>query len=623
MTEAQALADAAETDVLRAAVLRTRYALKRRLEVWRRVRDIVDGQTTMVSVRIQDDAHLATQIQDVLDYINQSEHGAAWKEYLLLDEISALVDSGTTTQRREIARRVLARTESPRLRDRQIAVLAKPPFSDLTVELRRWATEPVDYLALLDDIEAYEESRLARAAHALAKQFQNARWSSNEAIQDLSQTLNAHYRNANVRVAASSELLNRLLPPVAPSDDDIDEVIFGARVWGHSRTLTQLEAKLIPDRTRWRVGLEASGEVESETAANAGPATFYNDALSQYLARKLILADRNGVVVWGAEAEADSEAGLRGLATDFDGIPILGWLARSIALDEHDKQFRGARRAAEERLAQRASERLDEEVHTRLAEGEEAFEKKLLNPLRGLQLQPLALDMRTTNKRLIGRYRFAADHQLGANTPRPRAPSDSLLSVQVHESALNNVLEQLELNGKETDLRQLYSDIADKFAKPDIEAPEDIPPGVTIRFAKEEAVRVRCEQGRVVVTMRIAELKQSRQHRWRNFSVRAYYVPDPTQLRANLVREGSVELSGRHVTSYDRIALSGIFSKTLSRTRPFNMINKRLAESEDLQDLQVTQFVVTNGWIGVALGPKYGSALEHLAEEPDSSVLRR
>ena len=33
------------------------------------------------------------------------------------------------------------------------------------------------------------------------------------------------------------------------------------------------------------------------------------------------------------------------------------------------------------------------------------------------------------------RLRLAGGEQLGAYTPRPRAPSDSLMSLQVHESA--------------------------------------------------------------------------------------------------------------------------------------------------------------------------------------------
>ena len=53
------------------------------------------------------------------------------------------------------------------------------------------------------------------------------------------------------------------------------------------------------------------------------------------------------------------------------------------------------------------------------------------------------------------------------------------------------------------------------------------------------------------------------------------------------------------------------------------MINKQIATSPELQDLQVTQFVVTNGWIGVALGPQYGNAVEHFAEEPESSAVQK
>lgn len=623
VADAAKLAQGATHDVVRTSILRTRYALQRRIEIWRRVHAIIERQTVAVSLSGQSNTQLVSQIKSVREHLDQIQHGDAWNDYLLLNQLESAVESGAMQQQRNLARRILERTESPRLKDRQIELLVRAPFSGLTNELRLWATEPVDYAALLDNIEAYEATRPMGAATDLARLFRAARWSSNEAIADLADTLNAHYRNANLRVAVSSDLLNRLLPPVSPTDQDIDEVLLGARIYGRSRTKTNLKAVLVPDGVHWRVGLEASGEVETETAANAGPATFYNEALSQYLARKLMLADRNGVVVWGAEAEAESETGLQGVETDFDGIPILEWLARSIAVDEHNRQFRRARRIAEERLAERASERLDEEVHVRLKEGEQEFKQKLLDPMRGLKLNPIALDMYTTKDRLIGRYRLAGDHQLGAHTPRPRAPTNSLLSVQVHESAFNNVLQQLQLDGKESDLRQLYADIAASFSQQAVEVPEEIPTGVTLRFAEDEAVRVCCEQGRVVVTIRIAELKRGRRNRWTNFAVRAYYVADSTQLEANLVREGTIELAGRHIRVGDRLVLSGIFSKALSRSRPFRMINRGLSESAALQDLRVTQFVITDGWVGVALGPQEADRVEHLAEKPESSTVVR
>ncbi len=612
------LANSTTNNQAKSKILRANYALARRVEIWKQVHKIMAHPIALVSIQGPDDSRIRDHLKVLDQQLTSLDHGPAWRQYLLLKELNDLVGSGQTDNQHRLARQILLRMESTKLNDAQLAVMKKSPFVELSRELRRWADEPVNYRALLDDVEAYEENRRADGARSIARQYQNARWSSNPAIEDLGDLLNAHYRNANLRVAVAADLLNRLIPPIEPLDQDVNENILGARVYGVSRIHTELRAILIPDTTRWRVGVEARGRVESSTAANSGPATFYNDALSRYLARKLMIVDRNGISVRRAEAEANSDTGLTGFRTDFDRVPVIGWLARSIALDQHDSRLFSARREAEERLAARASERLDDEVHQRLEQAERDFDTKLLQPMQRLQLNPVALDLQTTKSRLIGRYRLAGGHQVGAHTPRPQAPSDSLLSVQLHESALNNVLEQLQLEGKQSDLRQLYRDLGEIFANPGLEAPEDVPEGVTITFADDEAVRIRCEQGRVIVTLRIAELKRGWRHQWHNFAVRAYYVPDRTQLDANLVREGAIELDGQHITSYDRIALSGVFSKTLSRNRPFNLINKHIAESENLQDLQVTQFVVAEGWIGVALGPQYGGSLQETARQPQA-----
>ena len=618
--DATALAKKEKQPAARSAILRASYSIARRVEIWRQVRRVVQGETVPVALRHDDDLQIFKRLADIEASLANAQHADAWSKYLLLEQLREVVRTGNAQTQHRLARTILSRMESDSLAPQQLEMLQASPFSELQFALKRWADEPVDCTALLDDIESYEESRRVDAAHSLARLYQNSRWSTNPAIEDLSELLNSHYRNANVRVAVAGDLLNRLIPNIDPSDEDIDEYIQGTRVYGCSRVHTNLRATLVPDAVRWRVGVEASGEVESSTAANAGPATFYNDALSRYLARKLLIVERNGVSVWRAEAEADSNTGLTGFRTDFDSVPLLGWLARSIARDQHDSRLSAAQREAEVRLAARVSERLDEEVHSRLEQAEKDFEEKLWGPMKNLHLNPVALDLHTSSTRLIGRYRLAGDHQLGAHTPRPQAPGDSLLSVQIHESAINNIVEQLKLDGKESDLHDLYREIGAVFAHPELEAPDDVPEGVTIRFAETEPIRVRFEQGRVIVTLRIAELSRGWRHKWKNFAVRAYYVPDPTQLDANLVREGSIELDGHHITSLDRVALSGVFSKTLSRNRPFNLINKRIAESESLQDLQVTQFVVTEGWIGVALGPQYGAQVERMATQPDSTT---
>jgi hypothetical protein len=61
---------------------------------------------------------------------------------------------------------------------------------------------------------------------------------------------------------------------------------------------------------------------------------------------------------------------------------------------------------------------------------------------------------------------------VGAFTPRPQATADSLLSVQIHESTLNNIVSSLQLNGSETDLPSLFREIARRFRRTDYQEPE-------------------------------------------------------------------------------------------------------------------------------------------------------
>ena len=73
------------------------------------------------------------------------------------------------------------------------------------------------------------------------------------------------------------------------------------------------------------------------------------------------------------------------------------------------------------------------------------------------------------------------------------------------------------------------------------------------------------------------------------------------------MRDGVVELAGSKLRLGDQIALRGIFSKVFSKNRPVNIINKQLTRHPKMRDLQVTQFTIENGWIGIALGPQRGT----------------
>lgn len=592
----------------RAGTLRQRaaHAILRRLAIWDLVAQLAADDVAPRLTPTFSPAELAFALDEIDDLLTDVKAGASWKEYLRLENLRQLTRATTPpdAEARLLARDVLGRLDSPRLDKQQHQFVSGPAFCRLAEALQPAAPDPVDWGGLLSALEERELHDSSVVSRRIAEMCQVMRWSDEEAIARLATAVNDNHRNANVRIALSAQLLNRFVPPPQIMAEGVVDNVRGADVVGRSESVARLRIVLVPDRLRWRLGLEAHGNIASETESSKGPARFWNDGRGQFNARKEVTLDRRGLAVAKAEAQADAEAFLKDFETDYDSIPLLSFLVRSIARNQYEKEQPAARTEIGHKISQRASQKLDQEVDQKMVQAEREFKQKLIAPLDRLNLEPTAVDMQTTEERLIARYRLAGSHQLSAHTPRPQAPGNSMVSLQLHETMLNNTLENLKLDDRRVDLRTLYVEMLRRFEAKVINIPEDLPEDVTVHFAEHDPVRITCEEGRVKLTIRLKELDHAGENIWKNFEVRGYYRPSDNQLEANLVRDGNLELAGERLKLGDQIALRGIFAKVLSRNRQLSIINKQLLMRPQLADLQVTQFVIQDGWIGVALGPK-------------------
>jgi hypothetical protein len=598
----------------RSNLLRGGYALVRRLAIWEpasRASATAMGLPTPAMVS-QAQQRLRLLIPAIEAELPRTGDVATWRQYLLLPALHReLVHPGQASENlRDLAREVLYRLHSTQLSAVQSEFLEGPIFKKASIELGTIATQPADIPAVLRAVEAYELEERAAAAMELADLYDGMRWSADPHRAQLAEAINTYYRNANVRVAVSAELVNRLLPGTQVTSEPIVDRIQNADVEGHSETSTKVRVVLLPTRSEWQFGIEANGDVASNTTSSAGPARFHQWGWSNFRARKRLTIDRRGIRLFQAEAHANADTQLNDFETEFDGIPLLGGLVRAVARNQYEQKSPAARTEVEGKISYRASAELDKQVAEKLEKGKQDFQRQLVRPLQELRLEPTAVDMETTQERLIARYRLAGRDQVSAYTPRPQAPGDSLLSVQVHESALNNVLAHLGLEGRRVDLVTLYSEMNERFSEKKISVPEDIPDDVYVTFAERDPVRIDCEDGHVRLTIRLKSLQVGEDSPWHNLIVQARYVPDPGQLDANLVRDGIFGLDGERnldgdpLRLGDRSKLSLIFGKVLSRNRKLNLINERISNSPQLNDQQVTQFVIHDGWIGVALGPQ-------------------
>ncbi len=607
---------------MRIPLLRAGYALARRLAVWCPVHANIAAGTNGLPASQLDGDRLREAIEGVESLIGRSEHRSGWSQFLLLDELheASALDDPSCSEARRLARETLDRISSSELSKSQREFLDDEQIRPLRHQLLLWAAEPVDYVHLLSQVEVFEDAPTGIAGNVVANDWNRLRWAPHEQTNNLAKRLDTYYRNANIRFAVNGKLLNRLLPIVQDMDEEVDDFVLGTRVVGESRTSTRLYVRLIPDESRWRMGLEAKGRVNSETLSDVGPVRVFNRGESSYLARKLLMVGRQGLRMEGTEADADAATQLIGIRSNVDTVPLIGQFVRGMARSQHDSQRYAAEREVEHKVEVRVRRRFDQEVRSQLAKAERNLDRNVIAPLRELELNPVATDMMTTQKRLIMRCRLAGYEQLAANTPRPRAPADSLLSVQIHQSAANNVIDQLELDGNEFELHDLYRYLGGKFQDGEVEIPEKVPEGVTVRFADEEAVRVHLENGKAMLSIRIAELKRGRS-RWKNFEVRGFYRPDSASRSADLVRDGSIQLIGERIRLGDRIVLAGIFSAVLSDDRPLPLIDQRFVDHPRLQDVRLTQFAVADGWIGMALASR--SARRDLVARPEPDDAER
>ena len=138
----------------------------------------------------------------------------------------------------------------------------------------------------------------------------------------------------------------------------------------------------------------------------------------------------------------------------------------------------------------------------------------------------------------------------------------------------------------------------------DLTAPDDVPENVTFWLADTEAVRVSGIDGRVQVTLVIDEIKV-RRSKFSNLKVRAFYRPNVSGLRAELVRDGSIQIeSNERLKAKAQIVLRGVFAKIFRRNKPLPLLGEPFVQNPRFDDLEVTQFEIQGDWLALAIGRK-------------------
>ena len=585
------------------------YSVTRRVDVWKAAWHACRSSNTSIPASSNgfspESQTLSAVITAIRSDLELTRDAKAWSKFLLLDDVEQLATRASELQHKQeakqLAQRILGRLDGKQLTDVQANWLSRPSIDDLRITMQQWASTPVNYEVVLRQIEQIELDAVDQVSKQLAEASQNLRFSGKENDRDLATQLDLHYRNANIRVAIQGDFINRFLPQNEPMTVPIRTRAMGTNIYGRSQVESELEVSLAPSTDRWNLVLQSIGNITTLSTGQQSVVEIHTSGQAKFQSGTSVTVDRSGVTFDKTNVDVSGRIRLRKIETELDEYPILGSFVRTIAERRYvamaPQANRISNRTAQQQIRAEISDTLDQQ--TKLAN--EKLGSLVINPLTRMELAPSVTEMRTTDELLLGRFRVAGEWQMGAFTPRPRAPSESLISTQIHQSAINNTLEKLLPSGEAIPLEEVLRQINASFGKESWEKPQDMPEGVEIRFSSSRPVSIEIEDGGVMLTLRIVQMKRGRAIDLRNVIIKAAYRPQTDGLHAYLVRDGHLSISGPNMSMRKRLPARTIFNKVLSTNHMLPITPKTLQDREAFQGLAISQLELERGWIGLAL----------------------
>jgi hypothetical protein len=190
---------------------------------------------------------------------------------------------------------------------------------------------------------------------------------------------------------------------------------------------------------------------------------------------------------------------------------------------------------------------------------------------------------------------------LGSHTPRPRALSDSLASLQLHESALNNLAITFGLDGQRLTGEELQQKLRERFPNMPEHDPTEARRDAVFQFAPNNAVQFHIADGKFELRIAFDDIELEGDS-MPDVILHATYVPSIEGLDAYLTRDGALGIEGQF-GARERARLHNIFQTVLPADRKLALVHLNDDQQQQLKGLMITQLVMEDGWIGLAIGP--------------------
>jgi hypothetical protein len=542
-----------------------------------------DGAAAMPLIRLGEAVHVGMEVADRI-----GEGGA-----------SSQVRRAALAVSRRVA---VWRAAAAMLADAAVEEVAARPVVKPVREPALVARAEADVVRLLDLLERYEATSATIDAAAIRDVAQAVEAITLPGAVAVGRAVSEHYLAPNVRIAVHQQFVEKLMPEQQVQSGPVNEVIAGRPVRG-TRTVTRTTTvKFIPDHDEIAMHLEVQGDIASRSVTDAGIVSLSSRGTSSFVVRKPITVSGQGLLFGPATGTASNNSQLAGIQTSFDSVPVMRSFVRQIARSQHDGSMPDVNREVINKIVAQACRETDDQAEPQFVEVAERVRKKVWVPLVALGLEPTPVALESTSSVATLRLRLAADEQIAAHTPRPRAPAESQMSMQLHESAANNAVARMGLAGERFTLEDLSRHVCERLGS-ETRVPDDLPEGVSVTFAENDPIRVTCHDGLIQVRVALEAIESGRRD-WYDVVAQVAYRPAVAGPQVFLERDGPVRISGPGHQGRMEIALRTIFGKIFPKDRPIPVVPERIVSHPKLEGMRAVQAVSQDGWFALALATR-------------------
>jgi hypothetical protein len=582
----------------------------------------LDGKQIAASKTRARSGSLLSSIQNLENYLASVGNGSLWLTYFHIPELkSALTADPEGPAGLAAAAKTQAHlmTRNTGLDASQKAFTNHWSFQSLSntvdqyVAAARW-TNPAeatgqlraDLKSLSTALDIYASS--GEKAGELRDSFARARYNAPDNGDRLASTLQKHLFNYNLRVLVSEAFLNRLMSQNRVEQGPVNDFILGANVYGNQITNTAVDVDLRPSSNTVRFDLRLNGNINSNTQGVTPQATVYTVGNHTFNARKEINFDGQTFSTMPATIAVSPHNTTTGISTQMSGIPIIGRIAQRIATDQVEAKRGEAESIAAGRVQDNVLPRFNQDVDRSFAEQGDKLNREVFSGLRATKLFPDTYNYQSTDQLMTMNARVMSPHQIGGDLPDSRLMSVTGATALVHETALNNAIDQMDLAGQTVTEAELKAKLEAfltkalnrpyKFqAEAPVEATDEEEKALNgIIFAAVDPIRIRVTNDELTIVIRAGFKQEGKE----DIPTREITVPISLEAAGNqiLAKRGNVIVAAAEGQG-GGVAINAVVRKKIQSVLPDRAVDSKieLKTPEKIVIAHVTKIKLVDGWL--------------------------